>query len=208
MSRIRLTSPTITATKMRLVLSVTLVLIIAAMATGFYFVYLYLQKVSDEAAAVQTTANSSDASVQALLRTKQELATYGDTVQKAQQIVAESQSYRYQEQVIRDISEYARRASIPVTSITFQGASSADTASAATPPASSGANKPTANGGVKNTTVSVALAPNIPYANLLHFIHLIEENLTRMQITQVSIARGDSPDTVTAQAFNIEVFLR
>ena len=102
MSRVRLTSPTITATKMRLVLSVTLVLIIAAMATGFYFVYLYLQKVSDEAAAVQTTANSSDASVQALLRTKQELAAYGDTVQKAQQIVAESQSYRYQEQVIRD----------------------------------------------------------------------------------------------------------
>ena len=29
-----------------------------------------------------------------------------------------------------------------------------------------------------------------------------------MQITQISLARGDSPDTVTAQTLNVEVYIK
>ena len=219
MSRKKKTSTGLTATKMRVVLLVSLVLAISGMATGFYFAYLSLQKASDEVASIQATANSEDATVQNMMQTKKDLAKYADTVERAKNIVAESQSYRYQDQVVRDISEYANRAGVPLASIGFQaesGDSSAAASGTNTPPAAEGSTAEgtdapaAASGGasMKNTTVSVTLAQNISYANFLHFIHLIEESLTRMQITQISIARGDSPDTITAQTLNIEVYIK
>lgn len=195
----------LSATKMRIILSCGLVLILAAMATGFYFSYLYLQDVSQEVSTIQTEAESSDAAVQALVTTEKQLKEYSVVVEKARQIVAESQSYRYQDQVLTDLSEYARRANVPITSFTFQGADSAQT-----PTQEEGAAPATTTPGqeTKTTTVSVQLGPNVNYANLLRFIHLIEENLTRMQISQLSLTRGESPDIVTAQTLNIEVYLR
>ncbi|OYW42532.1 hypothetical protein B7Z28_01445, partial [Candidatus Saccharibacteria bacterium 32-45-3] len=62
--------------------------------------------------------------------------------------------------------------------------------------------------GHDHQVVTVQLGQNLNYANLLHFIHLIEENLTRMQISQLSLTPGDSPETVNAQTLNIEVYLR
>lgn len=215
MSRKKKTTAGLTATKMRVVLLVSLALAISGMAAGFYFAYLSLQKASDEVASIQATANSEDATVQNMMQTKQDLAKYADTVERAKNIVAESQSYRYQDQVVRDISEYANRAGVPLASIGFQ-VESGDSSATATPPAAAGStaegtgSPAAASGGasMKNTTVSVTLAQNISYANFLHFIHLIEESLTRMQITQISIARGDSPDTITAQTLNIEVYIK
>lgn len=215
MSRKKKTTTGLTATKMRVVLLVSLALAISGMAAGFYFAYLSLQKASGEVASIQAAANSEDAAVQNMMQTKQDLAKYADTIERAKNIVAESQSYRYQDQVVRDISEYANRAGVPLASIGFQ-AESGDSSATATPPAAAGStaegtNAPAAASGgasMKNTTVSVTLAQNISYANFLHFIHLIEESLTRMQITQISIARGDSPDTITAQTLNIEVYIK
>ena len=219
MSHKKKTTTGLTATKMRVVLLVSLVLAISGMAAGFYFAYLSLQKASDEVASIQATANSEDATVQNMMQTKKDLAKYADTVERAKNIVAESQSYRYQDQVVRDISEYANRAGVALASIGFQaesGDSSAAASGTNTPPASEGSTAEgtdapaAASGGasMKNTTVSVTLAQNISYAKFLHFIHLIEESLTRMQITQISIARGDSPDTITAQTLNIEVYIK
>lgn len=215
MSRKKKTTTGLTATKMRVVLLVSLALAISGMAAGFYFAYLSLQKASDEVASIQAAANSEDTAVQNMMQTKQDLAKYADTVERAKNIVAESQSYRYQDQVVRDISEYANRAGVPLASIAFQ-AESGDSSATTTPPASKGStaediDAPAATSGgasMKNTTVSVTLAQNISYAKFLHFIHLIEESLTRMQITQISIARGDSPDTITAQTLNIEVYIK
>ncbi len=213
MSHKKKTTTGLTATKMRVVLLVSLVLAISGMAAGFYFAYLSLQKASDEVASIQATANSEEATVQNMMQIKQELAKYADTVERAKNIVAESQSYRYQDQVVRDISEYANRAGVALASIGFQAeeGDSAAAGGATTPPATKGsATEGTAAGAasMKNTTVSITLAQNIPYTNFLHFIHLIEESLTRMQITQISLARGDSPDTVTAQTLNVEVYIK
>lgn len=202
-------SSSMTATKMRLVLSVSLLLILAAMSTGFYFSYLYLRDVSDEVSATQARANSSDSELQALVQTRQLLSENTEAVEKARQIVAESQSYRYQDQVVTDISEYARRAGVGIASFTFQDATSAESAGGA--PAQAETEAPAgqpAAAANKTTTVSVQLAQEVGYVNLLHFIHLIEQNLTRMQITQLSLTRGESAGTVTAQTLNIEVYLR
>ena len=134
MSHKKKTSTGLTATKMRVVLLVSLVLAISGMATGFYFAYLSLQKASDEVASIQATANSEDATVQNMMQTKKDLAKYADTIERAKNIVAESQSYRYQDQVVRDISEYANRAGVPLASIAFQ-AESGDSSATTTPPA-------------------------------------------------------------------------
>lgn len=202
-------SSTMTATKMRLVLSVSLLLILAAMSTGFYFSYLYLRDVSREVSTIQSQADSSDSELQALVQTRQLLSENSEAIEKARQIVAESQSYRYQDQVVTDISEYARRSGVGISSFTFQDTASAEPGGGA--PAQTETEAPAGQSAAatnKTTTVSVQLAQEVDYVNLLHFIHLIEQNLTRMQITQLSLARGESPGTVNAQTLNIEVYLR
>lgn len=70
---------------MRVVLLVSLALAISGMAAGFYFAYLSLQKASDEVASIQATANSEDATVQNMMQTKQDLAKYADTVERAKE---------------------------------------------------------------------------------------------------------------------------
>ena len=210
------TSRRLNATTMRIILSIGLVLILAAMSAGFYFSYLYLKEVSAEVASVQAEADSSDSNLQALMKTRQQLADSAVTVEKAQQIVAESQSYRYQDQVVTDISEYGRRANVPIASFTFQAqaAASGTTTAPAAAPTPGGAPDPSTGAPApaapvnQTTSVTVQLGDNIGYANLLHFLHLIEESLTRMQITQLSLSKGADPATVNAQTLNIEVYLR
>lgn len=204
-----------TATRMRLILSILLVLIIAGISAGFYFSYLYLEKISQEVASTQAEANSSDAELQNLIKTQQQLKQNRVAVERAKQLVAESQSYRYQDQVIKDLSEYASRSKVSISSFSFSAPddSSTDTIDE---PQGPGVDRPgalegaaaDATGGNRTTTVSIKLGEQTNYASLLHFVHLIEENLTKMQISQFSIAKGDSPENVSSQILDIEVYIR
>lgn len=206
----------LTAVNMRYILVGTLIATLIAMGAGVYFAYSFLSDVAEEVAQVQSRADSTDAELQYINQLEQKLEQYSTARERASQIVAQSQSYRYQDQVIQDLTQYASRAGLQISSFNFQNTESAGADTAAPPtPTTQGAPTSTqpdaaaapANS-IQSTMVSVQLSEPIPYRNLLHFIHLIEENLTRMQITELSLAPGDSGSTVSTQTLNIEVYLR
>ncbi len=197
----------LTASSARIVLALFLLIILAAMVAGSYFAYSFLSTTSKEVADMQTEASAVDMKIQNLLKLKDQLEKNPVATKKAEQIVADSKSYQYQNQIINDLSIYAAKANVPIQSFTFQD-SSTSSAKSSSSSSQTTTKKPTSVNGVKSITVSIQLGDKVPYNNLLHFLHLVENNVTRMQISGVSISRGEQRGEISAQSLELGVYVR
>ena len=187
----------------RIVLSLLLLIILSAMVGLVIFAYSFLSKTSEEVGKMQTEAIAVDAKIQSLLASKSQLDRNSDTVKKAKNIVSESKLYQYQNQIIKDLNTYADRAGIPIKSFSFQNE---PTTSAKT--ATSSKRTPASPAGVKSTFVSIQLGDHIDYTKFLHFLSLIEKNVTRMQLSGVSISRGANNHEISIQSLEVKVYTR
>ena len=196
----------LTASSARIVLALFLLIILAAMVAGSYFAYSFLSTTSKEVADMQTEASAVDMKIQNLLKLKDQLEKNPVATKKAEQIVADSKSYQYQNQIVNDLSIYAGKANVPIQSFTFQDGSTSSKSSSSS--SQTATKKPTSVSGVKSITVSIQLGDKVPYNNLLHFLYLVENNVTRMQIYGVSISRGEQRGEVSAQSLELGVYVR
>lgn len=187
----------------RIVLSLLLIIILSAMVGLVIFAYSFLSKTSEEVGKMQTEAIAVDAKIQSLLASKSQLDRNSDTVKKAKNIVSESKLYQYQNQIIKDLNTYADRAGIPIKAFSFQNE---PTTSAKT--ATSSKRTPASPAGVKSTFVSIQLGDRIDYTKFLHFLSLIEKNVTRMQLLGVSISRGANNHEISIQSLEVKVYTR
>ena len=187
----------------RIVLSLLLLIILSAMVGLVIFAYSFLSKTSEEVGKMQTEAIAVDAKIQSLLASKSQLDHNSDTVKKAKNIVSESKLYQYQNQIIQDLNTYADRAGIPIKAFSFQNE---PTTSAKT--ATSSKRTPASPAGVKSTFVSIQLGDHIDYTKFLHFLSLIEKNVTRMQLLGVSISRGANNHEISIQSLEVKVYTR
>ena len=187
----------------RIILSLLLLIILSAMVGLVIFAYSFLSKTSEEVGKMQTEAIAVDAKIQSLLASKSQLDRNSDTVKKAKNIVSESKLYQYQNQIIQDLNTYADRAGIPIKSFSFQNE---PTVSVKT--ATSSKQTSTSPAGVKSTFVSIQLGDHIDYTKFLHFLSLIEKNVTRMQLSGVSISRGANNHEISIQSLEVKVYTR
>ena len=187
----------------RIVLSLLLLIILSAMVGLVIFAYSFLSKTSEEVGKMQTEAIAVDAKIQSLLASKSQLDRNSDTVKKAKNIVSESKLYQYQNQIIKDLNTYADRAGIPIKAFSFQNE---PTTSAKTTKSSKRTS--TSPAGVKSTFVSIQLGDHIDYTKFLHFLSLIEKNVTRMQLLGVSISRGANNHEISIQSLEVKVYTR
>ncbi len=187
----------------RIVLSLLLLIILSAMVGLVIFAYSFLSKTSEEVGKMQTEAIAVDAKIQSLLASKSQLDRNSDTVKKAKNIVSESKLYQYQNQIIKDLNTYADRAGIPIKAFSFQNE---PTTSAKTTKSSK--RTPANPAGVKSTFVSIQLGDHIDYTKFLHFLSLIEKNVTRMQLLGVSISRGANNHEISIQSLEVKVYTR
>lgn len=189
------------AVTMRIVFALSLVLILVGMGGIVYFGYTMLQGTAEEVSKIQTEAKAVDAKVQNLARLEKEMEKYKDSVAKARQLVAETQQYQYQNQIINDLTTYANQSGIGIEGFTFASGSAGSKSSSGSSSANSGA-------GPKSMKVSVRLGEKTDYMALLRFMHLIEQNLTRMQIASVSMSKAEGSGQVSTQTLDVEVYVR
>lgn len=186
MSRHVNTISSLSAMRMRYVFWSLLVLIIAAMAGGFYIMYSSLSATAREIASLQGESRASDSIVNQLSQLKRQLADNQLSIERAKNIVAESQSYKYQDQIVNDITAYAQKSGVTITSISF-----------------SSAKKQTKG----STSLSVQLGKSTTYENLLGFLRRLERNLTKIRVASVSMARSEGKE-LNIQALDLEVYLK
>lgn len=176
------------ATTLRLILIVLLFLIAIITSVIFSFFTDRLRDTATEASLILAKANNSQNDIQVLQRIEEELKKNTEVAERASSIVADSQSYQYQDQIIKDLTDYANKAGIIITNFDFGTTKS--TSSATPSPAPTQQQIPT---GVKSTSVSITLKSPVSYEAILRFIHSIEQNLTKMQIS-----KSASPKRVAA----------
>jgi hypothetical protein len=203
---------TLTATNLRIILAVSLVVITAIGAGGFALAYNWLDGFAADASTVASQAAASESELQELSQTEKMLKTQHHAVERASKIAAESKSYQYQDQIINDLNDFARKAGITISDITFAddnakgGSSSSSSSSSKT-----GTSLP-AIAGLKATTASVTVKNPVEYRKLLTFMYLVEQSLTKMRIANVDLSRstaqGQAPDSITSNTLTIEVYLR
>ena len=195
------------ATLARILLSLALVLILLVMTAGFYMAYNFMKDSAQQVASVQADAKAADKKLQDVRSLSSKLEKYQDSVKKAEKIVAESTSYKYQNQIINDITAYARQAGVGISSFTFQDDSAASNGKSSSSTATKTPATPSPSG-AKSTSVSIQMSKDLDYVRFLQFLHLLEQNLTRMQAADISPANGDSPRRVESQAVKLELYLR
>ncbi len=204
---------TLTATNLRIILAVSLVAITAIGAGGFALAYNWLDGFAADASTVASQAAASESELQELSQTEKMLKTQHHAVERASKIAAESKSYQYQDQIINDLNDFARKAGITISDITFaddnaKGGSSSSSSSSSN---KTGTSLP-AIAGLKATTASVTVKNPVEYRKLLTFMYLVEQSLTKMRIANVDLSRstaqGQAPDSITSNTLTIEVYLR
>ena len=219
---------TMTAVKLRLILMAALGLVMIAGGALFAFGYSLLSDKAKETSEVATKASLSNTKIQQLNATKKLLDSNTKAVERASKIVANSESYVYQDQIIDDLNRIANKSGIQILDITFTdatvtaGASSATAAPAAGASPSSAATAPTTGGAagtpaalspaVKAVSASVKISEKVQYDKMLDFLYAVEQNLTKMSISKVSLRKADGlvdgKPAVSTDQLTIEVYMR
>ena len=197
-----------TAVQLRMILISTILAIFVLGGIGFYFVQSQLNTFAINVSHANEDAATSNNDISILQTVQKKLADDQGNVERTKKIVADSKSYTYQDQIISDLNAYAARAGITITGYTFDagagattnttGGTAAGTASPATPTIA----------GLKSTTVSVTLKAPTKYENLLNFVHSVEQNLTKMQVSGISLTKGQSSADVSTNVLSIEVYIQ
>ncbi|MBM3210359.1 hypothetical protein FJZ39_03420 [Candidatus Saccharibacteria bacterium] len=222
-------SQSLTASKLRIVLVGLIALILAAMVAGFILLSRETRGYANEVKTVSESAANSATEVARLQNTSRKLTEYDDAVERAQNIAAETTQYMYQDQVVRDLTEYANRSGLSIQGFTFSDAGGSDAAGGSTPvPAPAATGGITEGGAVQPATptatalqtqsVSVQLGQSVQYENFLQFIRYIEQNLTKMQVDGLSLGGANSTtdgsggssdgNSLGGQTLTIKVYMR
>jgi len=174
--------------------------IILLIGVGYYFLagFLQSQAIATNHARIDAEVSANDADkLQAL---QQQLLANKDVVARAEEIIGSPQNYQYQDDFIRDINALAAQTGVGITGFLFPSPSAAGGTS------SSGVSLPA---GVKKVAVTINTATPLPYQNYLRFLRALELNLTRLQVTGVTLAPDASdPHNVTNSTIGIEIYVR
>lgn len=222
-----MTNPvTQSATKLRISLSIALGLSMIAIISAVIFGVGWLDRYAAEVNAVAYEAQVSDSRLDTMRSESAQLERFSEAADRAKRIVAESQDYVHQDLIIRDLEGFARNADIRIQSYDFTAESSESAANQAPQQTPSAGTSPTSAPGAtddvtgttsapaapapRSTSVSISIDDPVNYVNLLRFMHQIEQNLTKMQIANITLnsSGDDGASQVSSGGLTIEVYIR
>lgn len=202
-----MTNPiTASAPRLRIVLSSVLLLLIGA---GVVLGILGLRYLRDYAHVVNEVVVNADNRNTHTNQLRLDIAEYkqnANAVQLAKEVVAERESYQYQDDAYRDLLAIAKKAKLSIRQYRFSDTDpSANSSSGQQVVAQSSAS------GLRPSYIAVTLANPVDYVSFLNFLHYIEQNLTKMQIEKVSLSsafRDGVNDTIITDELVIKVFTK
>lgn len=183
------------AIKLQWLLFATIVVILAATGASIYFLsgVLHAKWVETDHAKIDAELIESDLS--RLRSLEAELNANADTVTRAKQIVGDTREYQYQNQIIEDINDYARQTDVVILGIDFPPIGEEGTAST--------------EAGLNYISANISLQTPVSYTNFMRFLKLIEQNLTKMQVTSIAMSPSeDNRALIDNPSIGLEVYVR
>jgi lysozyme family protein len=172
---------------------------------AYFFLQSELEKVAKDVKDTNSIADSSSTKSAELKKLSEYLEKEKSAVSRVKNIVAESSSY--QDKVINDITLYAQKSGVFVDGITFE--SNSQNTSVA-PTANATIQQPGAtSAGINYKTAIINIRNPVQYRNIMQFLYYIENNLTRMDVTEVSLTKvSDSSQEVSINPLNVKVYVK
>jgi hypothetical protein len=192
---------------LRLALFGTIALLVVIAGIVFWFLHGQLVDYANEVNSDATNAAASNQDAIKLQQLQKQLEDNQVAVTRAKNIVADSQYYQYQNQIISDISAYASVAGMKISSFTFNDAGTG-TAPAAAPTTPAGQPTATPAASLHTTSAMISFGGSVGYQNIMNFIRSLEQNLTKMQVGGVSLQFDRTTGQVSVGSLTIEVYTR
>lgn len=189
------------AHRFRITLSVCLALTLSVTTATIVLSVQYIQRYADEVKQSYYDADNNQNRIDTTERLADSIEHQSDSVARVEQIVADSKHYGYQNVIINDLRSMADRAGVTITSFDF----TSPTPSGATPKES------TKTDGLRSSTVGITLNNPVDYQSFLNFIHYIELNNTKMQVSSISLSAlstSTNPNYVNSDTLQIEVYVK
>lgn len=181
-----------TATKLRYVLFGLITLMVAGFGVGAWWMQGVLAQSVQATDHAKIDADVSATELQQLKALQKQLSDEQDIVDRAKQIAASSDQYKYQDQIIKDVSDYARRYGVQISTFDFTTTT----------------NNQAATAGARRTAFNVTLKGPVSYVTFMRFLRDIEKNLTKLQVTSLTLAPDKNPSNITNPALTLEVYLK
>ena len=168
--------------------------LVVGAAGAWYLNDLLATRVAATNDAVESSQVSSD-NLERAQRLQVYLQNHKDEVDKAAQIVAQTTAYKYQNQIVEDVTKYANIAGVRIIGFDFPQ----DIASATV-------DKTT---GLKSLTATIRLSDSSKFTAYLSFLKYIEQNLTKIQITDITISPSTTnQEYITDTTIGIQVYVQ
>ena len=140
-------------------------------------------------------ASMSDSNLAKAKGLKTYIDSHREELEQASTIVAESQTYSYQNQIINDLTSYAAASGVSILEFNF--------------PESSSNSKKAAAGALKSISAEITLNEPLQYNNFIIFLKYIEQNRTKMQIADISISTNkENPRLIDSPTIGLEVYVK
>jgi hypothetical protein len=198
------------AVHFRIFLSIIFFTMISLLAVVSWLGFNYVSDSAKDVRSVVEVAATNDAKLSNLKQEIRDMEKYQEEAILAKNVVAESRQYQYQNDIIADLSRYAKASGLQVLSYDFENtteASGTSSSSAVTTPSTT-----SSVAGLKTTKVSVSFKNPVMFTDLMKFLQSVESNNMRMQVASVALSRPTGEEaaagTVGSDALTIEVYIR
>jgi hypothetical protein len=171
-----------------------IVVLIGAIGVGSYLIHSQLTQYVVQVDHLKIDSEMNEQGIVNATKLRLALEKNQDNVNRAASIVADTQYYKYQDQIVEDITAYARASGLTILGFDFSKAASS---------------KASAVKGVNTMVANITVKSPVPYSNYLQFLKLIERNLTKMQVTQLDISNDlKTPGAISSPIITLEVYVR
>lgn len=200
----------------RIILGVMILLLAIACAAALYFAAGFLRDNVTATTRAKIDAEISNSNIQVLDQLERSLALPENksAAAKARSIIGTTEDYKYQDQFIQDIINISNQTGVGITGFTFPAPSGTGTAVPTTGATGGAAGTAATPGvalpaGVKPLLVTINTSSPLPYENYLRFVRALELNLTRLQVTGVTIAPdAEKPGQITNSSIGVQIYIR
>lgn len=200
MNQIR--SEKLTPVVFKTILLLLIAALVAIFLASFLFFQVQLKNLATDVKKANSEASASKGDLDRLKGLREYLDKERDAIERTKKIVADSQSYQYQDQIINDITAYALKSGVSITGLVF------DTATTANPSAPQATPAPTSVG-PKFMTATINIKSPAPYRNVMQFLYYLEQNLTKMQISGVTMSKESRVgQNVTVSPLSVKVYVK
>ena len=195
------------AVHFRIFLSIIFFTMISLLAVVSWLGFNYVSDSAKDVRSVVEVAATNDAKLSNLKQEIRDMEKYQEEAILAKNVVAESRQYQYQNDIIADLSRYAKASGLSYDFENTTEASGTGSSSAVTTPSTT-----SSVAGLKTTKVSVSFKNPVMFTDLMKFLQSVESNNMRMQVASVALSRPTGEEaaagTVGSDALTIEVYIR